>query len=311
MSVKVYVPGDAAALSVGADAVAKAIARADRVAPARRYGGPQWVARDVLAGAAGRSGDVSAAASLTGPLPRETVPGLFDAGFLEGKPHALHLGAHRRDSLSQAAGAADVRALRHHRSAFAFRLRQPRRLSRTRARAEAHADADRRRGHELRACAAAAARAFPPASSGEPFCTPPADQKYIVCNADEGDSGTYADRMIMEGDPFVLIEGMTIAGFAVGATRGYIYIRSEYPHAFRTAAARHRHRVRKRLSRRECRRQRQAIRSRAAHGRRRVHLRRGNLAARKPRRQARPDPLQAAAARASRACSASRPSSTT
>jgi formate dehydrogenase iron-sulfur subunit len=60
--------------------------------------------------------------------------------------------------------------------------------------------------------------------------TPP-QQKYIVCNADEGDSGTFADRMIMEGDPFVLIEGMTIAGIAVGATCGYVYIRSEYPHA--------------------------------------------------------------------------------
>src|SRR5690606_16168783 len=52
-----------------------------------------------------------------------------------------------------------------------------------------------------------------------------ADQKYIVCNADEGDSGTFADRMIMEGDPFLLIEGMTIAGLAVGATMGYIYVR--------------------------------------------------------------------------------------
>jgi formate dehydrogenase iron-sulfur subunit len=58
-----------------------------------------------------------------------------------------------------------------------------------------------------------------------------ADRKYIVCNADEGDSGTFADRMIMEGDPFLVIEGMTIAGIAVGATKGYIYIRSEYPHA--------------------------------------------------------------------------------
>ncbi len=58
-----------------------------------------------------------------------------------------------------------------------------------------------------------------------------APQKYIVCNADEGDSGTFADRMIMEGDPFVLIEGMTVAGLAVGATKGYVYIRSEYPHA--------------------------------------------------------------------------------
>jgi formate dehydrogenase iron-sulfur subunit len=59
-----------------------------------------------------------------------------------------------------------------------------------------------------------------------------AEQKYIVCNADEGDSGTFADRMLMEGDPFLLIEGMTIAGLAVGATKGFVYIRSEYPHAF-------------------------------------------------------------------------------
>ncbi|MBO9668952.1 MAG: formate dehydrogenase [Sphingobium sp.] len=58
-----------------------------------------------------------------------------------------------------------------------------------------------------------------------------ADQKYIVCNADEGDSATFADRMVMEGDPFMLIEGMAIAGFAAGATRGYIYCRSEYPHS--------------------------------------------------------------------------------
>ncbi len=70
------------------------------------------------------------------------------------------------------------------------------------------------------------------------------DQKYIVCNADEGDSGTFADRMLMEGDPFTLIEGMTIAGLAVGATTGYIYVRSEYPHAIatlRTAIAIARH----------------------------------------------------------------------
>jgi len=58
-----------------------------------------------------------------------------------------------------------------------------------------------------------------------------ADQKYICCNADEGDSGTFADRMVMEGDPLMLIEGMTIAGLAVGATKGYVYIRSEYPDA--------------------------------------------------------------------------------
>jgi len=62
----------------------------------------------------------------------------------------------------------------------------------------------------------------------------PGSLKYIVCNADEGDSGTFADRMLMEGDPFCLIEGMAIAGHAVGAERGYIYIRSEYPFAIRT-----------------------------------------------------------------------------
>jgi formate dehydrogenase iron-sulfur subunit len=60
---------------------------------------------------------------------------------------------------------------------------------------------------------------------------PPNHRKYIVCNADEGDSGTFADRMVMEGDPFMLIEGMAIAGLAVGAGKGFVYIRSEYPHA--------------------------------------------------------------------------------
>jgi formate dehydrogenase iron-sulfur subunit len=59
-------------------------------------------------------------------------------------------------------------------------------------------------------------------------------RKYIVCNADEGDSGTFADRMLMEGDPFSLIEGMAIAGLTVGATKGYVYTRSEYPHAIAT-----------------------------------------------------------------------------
>lgn len=62
-------------------------------------------------------------------------------------------------------------------------------------------------------------------------------QKYIACNADEGDSGTFADRMLMEGDPFALIEGMAIAAIAVGATRGFVYIRSEYPHAIATLSA--------------------------------------------------------------------------
>jgi formate dehydrogenase iron-sulfur subunit len=74
---------------------------------------------------------------------------------------------------------------------------------------------------------------FPAGIKWRTAAAAPAPQKYIVCNADEGDSGTFADRMVMEGDPFMLIEGMAIAGCAVGATLGYIYIRSEYPHAIR------------------------------------------------------------------------------
>jgi len=72
---------------------------------------------------------------------------------------------------------------------------------------------------------------FPAGIKWRTVADAPAEQKYIVCNADEGDSGTFADRMVMEGDPFMLVEGMAIAGFAVGASKGYIYIRSEYPHA--------------------------------------------------------------------------------
>lgn len=87
---------------------------------------------------------------------------------------------------------------------------------------------------------------FPTGVKWDTVAKTKAPQKYIVCNADEGDSGTFADRMIMEGDPFVLIEGMTIAAVAVGATYGYIYVRSEYPHAIRAlevalAEARSRH----------------------------------------------------------------------
>jgi formate dehydrogenase iron-sulfur subunit len=76
--------------------------------------------------------------------------------------------------------------------------------------------------------------AFPTGIKWETVPNAPAPQKYVVCNADEGDSGTFSDRMLMEGDPYCLIECMGIAALATGATRGYIYSRSEYPHAFRT-----------------------------------------------------------------------------
>ena len=72
---------------------------------------------------------------------------------------------------------------------------------------------------------------FPTGIKWQTVADAPGPIKYIVCNADEGDSGTFADRMIMEGDPLAIVEGMAIAGFSVGADQGYIYIRSEYPHA--------------------------------------------------------------------------------
>jgi formate dehydrogenase iron-sulfur subunit len=74
---------------------------------------------------------------------------------------------------------------------------------------------------------------FPAGIKWQTVARTPGEQKYIVCNADEGDSGTFADRMVMEGDPYLLIEGMAIAGEAVGADQGYIYVRSEYPDAIR------------------------------------------------------------------------------
>ena len=73
--------------------------------------------------------------------------------------------------------------------------------------------------------------AFPAGIKWQTVLDTPGEQKYIVCNADEGDSGTFADRLLMESDPYQLIEGMTIAGLAVGANQGYIYLRSEYPFA--------------------------------------------------------------------------------
>ena len=75
---------------------------------------------------------------------------------------------------------------------------------------------------------------FPAGIKWETVRTATADVKFVCCNADEGDSGTFADRMLIEGDPFTLVEGMTIAALAVGATEGYVYLRSEYPHAVRT-----------------------------------------------------------------------------
>src|SRR3546814_12650459 len=79
--------------------------------------------------------------------------------------------------------------------------------------------------------------AFPTGIKWKTVLATEASQKYIVSNADEGDSGTFSDRMLMEGDPYALVEGMAIAGLAVQATSGYIYVRSDYPYAIAALAA--------------------------------------------------------------------------
>src|SRR5690606_18395263 len=79
--------------------------------------------------------------------------------------------------------------------------------------------------------------AFPAGIKMRTVLDAPGEQKYVVCTADEGDSGTFADRMLIEGDPFTLVEGMTIAGWATGASEGYVYLRSEYPDAIEALEA--------------------------------------------------------------------------
>jgi formate dehydrogenase iron-sulfur subunit len=232
MSVKVYVPCDAAAVSVGADAVARAIAeqiasrRADVSLVRNGSRGMFWL--EPLVEVETPRGRVAYA-----PVSADTVSGLFDSGFLEGKPHKLCLGLteeipflKNQERLTFArCGITDPLSLSDYMAHGGYRgLEKAIKLTPEAIVEEVTTSGLRGRG----------GAGFPTGIKWRTVLNTSDDQKYIVCNADEGDSGTYADRMIMEGDPFVLIEGMTIAGMAVGATSGYIYLRSEYPNAFRT-----------------------------------------------------------------------------
>jgi formate dehydrogenase iron-sulfur subunit len=232
VSIKVYVPCDSSAISVGAEAVAKAVWRE---ASSRRLDvsvirngsrGMFWL--EPLVEVETPGGRIA-----YGPVTADAVPGLFDAGFLDGKTHALCLGPteqipylKRQQRLTFArCGITDPLSLPDYVSRDGYRgLQQALELAPEAIVEEVVQSGLRGRG----------GAGFPTGIKWRTVLNTAADQKYIACNADEGDSGTYADRMIMEGDPFVLIEGMTIAGIAVGATQGYIYIRSEYPHSFRT-----------------------------------------------------------------------------
>ena len=235
MTTTVYIPCDSSALSMGAEAVAKAVVReaAARGTEVRvvRNGSRGMFWLEPLVEVVTSHGRVG-----YGPVSSDDVPGLFEAGFLSGCNHPLSQGLveqipyfKQQERLTNArVGITDPVSLDEYlandgyaglKAALAL---QPVDI------VKCVTDSGLRgRG----------GAAFPTGIKWNTVLNAPADQKYVVCNADEGDSGTFSDRMIMEGDPFVLIEGMTIAGFAVGATQGYIYLRVEYPHAYKNLNA--------------------------------------------------------------------------
>ena len=228
-AITVYVPRDASALSLGADKVAQAIvaeaaARNLEVRLVRNGSrGLFWL--EPLVEVATPAGRVA-----YGPVKARDVAGLFDAGFLAAGEHSLGLGLteeidylKRQERLTFArAGITDPLSLADYLEHDGYRgLKRALQIGAEAIIAEVLDSGLRGRG----------GAAFPTGIKWRTVAGCDAAQKYIVCNADEGDSGTFSDRMVMEDDPFVLIEGMTIAALAVGATEGYIYLRSEYPHA--------------------------------------------------------------------------------
>jgi len=231
MNTKVYIPRDSSALSLGADQTAKAIATEATKRGANidiiRNGSRGLFWLEPMIEVATPQGRVA-----YGPVASQDVPGLFDAGFLSGGAHALNLGMtedisylRKQERLTFArVGITDPVSLQDYLDHEGYRgLKRALSMDGGAIVKEVTDSGLRGRG----------GAAFPTGIKWNTVLNTAAVQKYIVCNADEGDSGTYSDRMIMEGDPFVLIEGMTIAGIAVGATHGYIYLRSEYPHALR------------------------------------------------------------------------------
>ena len=227
----VFVPRDTTALSLGADAVVEAIA-----AEAARRGESVTVVRNGSRGLYWLEPMIEVEADgvrhAYGPVQATDVPALFDAGFLAAGEHGLGLGPTEKipwlagqSRLTFArVGITDPLSLEDYRAHGGYEgLAKAVGLSR-----EEIVDIVTESGLRGRGGAA-----FPTGIKWRTVLNAEGSQKYVTCNADEGDSGTYADRMVMESDPFVVIEGMTIAGLAVGATMGYIYLRAEYPLAIR------------------------------------------------------------------------------
>jgi formate dehydrogenase iron-sulfur subunit len=228
MTMRIFVSCDAGAVAVGADEVASALQQAAQLRGLAieivRTGsrGLYWL--EPMVEVATPQGRVA-----FGPVTEADVTSLLDAMVADGR-HALRLGVteeipwlKRQTRLTFArCGVINPRSVEDYRAHGGYKgLERALTLGSDAILADVTASGLRGRG----------GAGFPTGVKWKTVAQAGADRKFIVCNADEGDSGTFADRMIMEGDPFVVIEGITIAGVAVGATKGYIYIRSEYPHA--------------------------------------------------------------------------------
>jgi formate dehydrogenase iron-sulfur subunit len=225
--VTVYVPRDTSARSVGADEVAVTIA-----AVAATFGESVTIIRNGSRGMLWLEPLVEVETDdgrmAYGPVTTDDVEGLFEADFLRGGPHPLGHGRTEDMTWLQRqhrwtfarVGVIDPLSLdAYERHGGLVGLRRALDMPADNVVTEVTESGLRGRG----------GAGFPAGIKWRTVAQAEAMPKYICCNADEGDSGTYADRMLMEGDPFLLIEGMAIAGVAVGATKGLVYIRSEYP----------------------------------------------------------------------------------
>ncbi|TWF75450.1 formate dehydrogenase beta subunit [Pseudonocardia hierapolitana] len=261
---RVFVPRDSAARSVGADAVAERLVAAGAEVVRTGSRGMLWLEPLVeVETPAGRVG--------YGPVAPEDVDGLVAAGMLDGQDAGLGGPERptRRDEMSDSpdGGRVDAAspAIRHGESGVYLGLveelpwmRRQQRVTFARVGVvDPHSPDDYEANGGLAGLRTALAMSpadvveevvtsglrgrggagFPTGIKWRTVLGAEADVKFVCCNADEGDSGTFADRMLIEGDPFTLIEGMTIAAHAVGATEGYVYLRSEYPDAVETLTA--------------------------------------------------------------------------
>lgn len=226
---KIYVPLDSAAVAVGADAVASTVEAEVRArglqAEVIRTGsrGMHWLEPLVEI-------DMGQGRIAYGPMTPAAVSSLFEDNLSQGHPSCLgelaqmSFFADQQREIFARCGVTDPVSLSDFREQGGLAgIEAAKEMT-----AEAICTAVMDSGLRGRGGAA-----FPAGIKWNTVRSAEADQKYIVCNADEGDSGTFADRMIMEGDPFLLIEGMMIAGLGVGASKGFIYLRSEYPIAER------------------------------------------------------------------------------